>query len=140
MARPDAYNANIINNIIYGFGDDPVDGGIIIQRVETVGPTINIMNNTVVKCYNNIAQGESDVISYTLVIKNNLCQGDTGGSDFVDAGGGLGTTAYNVSEDGSSPDIAYRSMNLHDANSCFRDYDNDDYRLLRTGDEIGDLP
>jgi len=84
-----------------------------------------IANNTVVKGNVGIRQ-DAPAMSGTVVIKNNLCQGNTTG--YADDGGGFGTHSHNVSEDATSPDASYQSKDLH-TNSIFKNYASDDYRL-----------
>jgi len=130
-----AKNVRITNCIIYEFSAN--DGRGIILNQSSNGNTLEVYNNTVVRCYYNIHQDAAS-LSNTLVVKNNLAQ-DPGSADFVDDGGGFGTHGTNVSEDATSPNAAYRSLNCHDGNSCFEDYANDDYRLKAGGDELATL-
>lgn len=132
-------NVLITNNIIYDFGNGPTTVGIRLALSATTSLSATVYNNTVIGCYDGIVQDRDVAISYALIVKNNIVQ-NSGNVDYRDDGGGFGTTGQNISEDDTSPDAAYRNMNLHDGNSCFVDYDNDDYRLISTGDEIGDLP
>lgn len=124
-------NVQATNNIIYG-----ISGGDGIAAVTRFASNIFFANNTIAKCSRGIRQNSS-TFGATFIVKNNLCQGNT--ADFSDAGAGFGTTAKNVSEDTTSPDVSYRSLNCHDGNSCFQDYSNDDYRLVSTGDEMTTL-
>jgi len=123
------------NNIIYGLSGD--NG--IQTRGEFAGDagTFYWYNNTIAKCGNGIIINHADVMG-TYIVKNNLCQGNTT-ADYNEQTGGFDTHAYNVSEDATSPDIAYRSLNCHDGNSCFEDYANNDYKLIAGGDELGTL-
>ena len=128
-----SFSSTTINNIVYGFGNGAGDGGIFIGPPVTAGPTVIVANNTCIKNFNNIVQDRPGAISYDLTLKNNLCQGDTGGSDYRDDGGGFGTTAFNISEDATSPDASYRSKDLH-TNTIFFDFANDNYLLNPAGD------
>lgn len=130
-------NLIITNNIVYGIGDELNFGGIIFNTSLTpTEGTYQIYNNTCVKNFNNFLQeSSSEIFSPTVLVKNNLAQANTGGSDFIDAGTGFGTTAKNVSEDATSPDAAYRSKDMHaGAATVFQNYATDDYRLDSGGD------
>jgi len=121
----------VVNNIVYGIGDDTIEGGIR-AKADNASATLYVYNNTCMKNYNNFVQDIGSG-SATLEFKNNLAQGDTGGSDYHDDGDGFGTTAKNVSEDATSPDAAYQSKDVH-TNSVFKNYASDDYRLDSGGD------
>ena len=89
--------------------------------------TTHYYNNTVIKCTTGIKQDETG-LSGSLTVKNNLVQGCT--NDFVDDGGGFGTHAYNISEDATSPDAAYRNKEV-----AFADEANDDFHLAASDTE-----
>lgn len=127
-------NITVINNIV----SDADQTGICSNGAQDAGNTVYIANNTVINCYRGIQQEDSSLIEGTFTLKNNLVQ-NSDIADYFDAGAGFGTTARNVSEDATSPDVAYRTLNCHDGNSCFLDYPNDDYRLDSGGDEISTL-
>lgn len=136
------YNWNnlvIRNNTVYGVGNGAGEAGIEINTAAGNG-TISILNNTCCKNYNNFFQdAASEAGSPTVTVKNNIAQGDTGGSDFADDGAGWGTSGTNLSEDATSPNASYQSKNCHDGNSCFTDYTNNVFTLDSGGDEITDL-
>lgn len=115
-----ANNILVKNSIVYEFSSGYLRFG---------GTTATAYNNTVISCSYGIVQSAG-----TVTIKNNLVQNSTN-----DDYSGTFTSAKNVSEDATSPDVAYRSQNCHDGNSCFVDYANDDYRLTTGGDEQGTL-
>lgn len=126
------------NGTFYSIGDAAGEGGLIIRNVG-VGDNHIIENNTFAKCYNNMVQ-DGGSVGGTLTIQNNLCQDDQGGQDFAnDGGGGFGTTTKNISEDATSPDVAGRSLNLHDGTSNFIDFPNDNYLMASGGDAIDTL-
>lgn len=117
-------NAAAINNIIYS----AAEAGIGYSTL-AVASIFFISNNTCAKCLVGInTSGDGDA---TVTLKNNLCQGN--GTDFAEGGSGYGTTAKNISEDATSPDVAYRSKDLH-TNTIFENYAGDDYRLDSGGD------
>jgi len=122
-------NTSITNNIVYDVGDSGDEGGIVTF---THSLTQDILNNTVIGCYNGLYQQDNFYNPGVLTTKNNLVQ-NSGGADFGDAGAGFGITGRNVSEDATSPDAAYRSKDLH-TNSVFKNYGSDDYRLDSGGD------
>jgi hypothetical protein len=131
----EATNVRIINNIVYDHSKATANG--IMTFPEYAANVVLIANNTLIGNYNNLNQGEdSSARLANHTIKNNLCQADAGGSDYVDAGGGFGTTGYNVSEDATSPDASYQSKYL-DTNSVFMNYAGDDFRLNPAGDATG---
>lgn len=132
-----ARNLLVKNNIICNIGEAANDSGILIEHI-SAGRTLELYNNTFAKNYENIRHNQASS-SATLTIKNNITQGDTGGGDFVTVGAGWGTTAKNISEDATSPDVALRSINLHDATSNFQDYTNDNYLMASGGSEIDTL-
>ena len=70
-------------------------------------------------------------------MRNNLSQGSVV-ADYA-PGNAIDAHSKNVSEDATSPDASYQEINCHDGSSCFNDYDNDDYSLIATGDEIDTL-
>jgi hypothetical protein len=123
-------NLNLFNSTIYGFSKAAAYG-ILLNKIAS-GGIFNLYNNSLAKNYNNINQSKG-VLNYTLNTKNILCQGDSEGDDFIDSGAGFGTTAKNISEDTTSPDVSYRSKDLH-TNTIFNDYANDDYKLDSAGD------
>lgn len=133
----EATNALIKNNIICNIGNAAGESGIKINHT-TAGRVLDVFNNTLAKNYENIKHAMASS-SATLTIKNNITQGATGGGDFVTAGAGWGTTAKNISEDATSPDVALRSINLHDATTNFQDYTNDNYLMASGGSEIDTL-
>ncbi len=112
----EARNCNIVNNIVYS----AVTHGIMISHYYGSATTL-IANNTFVNCGIGIKQEEVG-LDGSLTMKNNLCQGNT--YDYVDDGGGFGSTANNISEDDTSPDAAYRNTTV-----TFADAANDGYRL-----------
>ncbi len=120
-------NSQITNNIAHSMG---FRGGIFIENIGS-GDTHYIANNTCIGCKDNFIQASASMAG-TLTFKNNLAQGGTN-SDYLDAGGGFGTTSKNVSEDATSPDAAYRSKDVH-TNSVFQNYVANDYRLDPAGD------
>lgn len=125
-------NVLITNNIIYGVGNSGTEAGIafLFTYYDNV---LDLFNNTVIGCYNGIANIEDSEGGVPVkTIKNNLVQA-SGNVDFYDAGSGWGTTAYNVTEDSTGPDAAYDDTDVH-TNSVFEDYGNDDYRLDPDGD------
>jgi len=123
---------NCRNNIVYGVGAETTEGGILVRLGYTGTAIINLYNNTCIKNYNNFIQNRSGT-NDTFVVKNNIAQDNTGGSDFLDAGAGFGTHAKNISEDATSPDAAYQSKDLH-TNSVFVDYDGDNFKIDKDGD------
>lgn len=123
-------NCDIVNNILYGIGDGGSEGGI---QFHTGNETQNVLNNTVVGCFNGINQTDAVSDPGVLAVKNNLCQNN--GTDYTNAGAGFGTTSKNISEDATSPDAAYRSKDMHTgAATVFKNYASDDYRLDSGGD------
>ena len=120
-----AKNLCVMNCILYG-----ISGSYGISLYSTSGNTHTVLNNTVVGCNYGIHQ-DNTANDGTKVVRNNLCQNNT--TDFVDDGGGFGTTSNNISEDATSPDAAYDNTDVH-TNSVFKDYANDDYRLDSAGD------
>lgn len=120
----------IINSIVYGATNEE---GINDASGQS-GATSFICNNAVCKCDEGI-QHYSSTPAHTA--KNNLCQGNTT-ADYTDPSN-IDTHSKNVSEDTTSPDASYQSLNCHDGNSCFVDYPNDDYRLTTGGDELDTL-
>ena len=130
-------SSGIINNTVYGCGDTGNQGGIVYNNITSSDVHV-LYNNTCAKNYNNINY-DNATMTGTLTVKNNLCQGDTGGGDFGDGGGGFGTTAKNISEDATSPDVAGRSLNMHDGTSNFTDYTNNNYLIASGGDAIATL-
>ncbi len=126
---PGQKNILLTNNIIYGIGDGAGEAGINVEAKDDC--TVEVYNNTLIGNDLNFHNSRADS-SVGLIIKNNLCQ-NAGTTDFSQAGAGYGTTAKNVSEDTTSPDVAYRSKDVH-TNSVFKDYANDDYRLDSGGD------
>lgn len=124
-------NATIRNSYIYDVGDGSTDSAIRLNTTGGTGRTINIYNNTIPKCNIGVFQDVATT-NMTYVIKNNLVQGSIN-NDFQDDGAGFGTTAFNISEDATSPDASYRSKDLH-TNSVFLGYATDDYRLDPDGD------
>jgi len=134
-----ASNARVTNNIIYGIGNGSGDCGINLKQNVVGSLNFYVANNTCIKNYSNIYQEHATLVG-NLTLYNNLTQGDTGGDDFGDAGAGFGSThSKNVSEDATSPDASYQSLNCHDGNSCFTNYGSDDYRLTAGGDELSTL-
>ena len=131
-----AYNAAVRNCIIYGASKTGVAGIEINALFYGVYNTHVLYNNTIVKCYNGIRQASGVLNSATVIVKNNLVQGSTN-SDYVDDGGGFGTSAKNYDEDGSGPDSL--TGNFHDGTSNFIDYNSDDYRIDSGGDAIDTL-
>jgi hypothetical protein len=116
------------NCIVYGCSGS---NGIFF-RTQYNGGTYTFYNNTIIGCSVGIRQDSStESKSPVKTLKNNLCQNNT--TDYSDAGAGFGTTAKNVSEDATSPDVAYRSKDVH-TNSVFKDYAANDYRLDSGGD------
>ncbi len=129
-------NVKIYNNIVYDISGSSKPG--IHSFPEYAVNNVLIANNTVINCGRGIWQEEDNSSRIANhIIKNNLVQDC--GTCFVDGGGGYGTHAYNVSEDTTSPDTSYRSLNCHNGNSCFVDYANDDFRLTTGGDELSTL-
>lgn len=126
----DGMNANIRNNIVYGATNG--DGININPKAWGSGGNHTIYNNTCCKNDNNIHQDNTGLGSSTLVTKNNLCQG-SGSNDYLDDGGGFGTTSKNVSEDNTSPDASYQSKDLH-TDTIFENYASNDYRFDPDGD------
>ena len=124
-------HVTITNCIIEGFGNGTIESGIYLNNTDS-NQVHFICNNTLIGNYNNFYQ-DGSLARGTMTFKNNLCQADTGGSDWHDDGGGFGTTSKNISEDATSPDEAYRSKNLH-TNTIFTNYAADDYRLNSAGD------
>lgn len=104
------------NNIIYG-ASGATRAGLTLNGTGTA------YNNTVCKCTEGFSFGISG-----LIAKNNLAQGNT-----TDYSSSANTTAKNISEDATSPDVAYRSKDLH-TNSVFKNYASDDFRLDSAGD------
>jgi hypothetical protein len=125
-----ATNVTIRNSIIYGIGNASGESGIKLDGDAAV--TWSLYNNTIVSCYDNISQAKAVIGSATLLIKNNLTQGGTN-ADWADTGAGFGTSAFNISEDGTSPNAAYQNKDVH-TNSVFKNYAGDDYRLDPAGD------
>lgn len=121
-------NLQIRNCIVYGVGDGGTDSGI---GTDATYKNTYLYNNTCIGNYYNIHQ--VDATPANLTIKNNLCQANSGGADYVNCAGG--TNAKNISEDATSPDAAYRSKDLH-TNSVFVDYGNDNYKIDKDGDVI----
>jgi len=120
-------NTSIRNCISYG-GMKAGGAGI---RIYTTNTNHILYNNTCIGNTWGIWQAGTLLGAGSVVVKNNLCQGNT--TDYVDAGAGFDTTSKNISEDSTSPDAAYQDVDLH-TNSVFEDYDNDDYRLSAAGD------
>ena len=125
-------NMKLTNNIVFGIGNGAGDGGISFQGAAS-GTDIEISNNTCIKNFDNIISEGGVAAVGTLVVKNNLCQSDSGGADYRDDGTGFGTAAKNVSEDATSPDASYQSKDLH-TNSIFNGFATDDYTLDSAGD------
>jgi len=133
-------NVTVRNNILHGFGDGDgsVNAGLFLN-LSNAESTSNyyFYNNTCCKNYNNFRQYSSDLSnSPTIITKNNLCQGNLGGSDYLDAGAGFGTTAKNYGES-DSPDAL--TENFHDGTSNFTNYDGNDYTMASGGDAITTL-
>ena len=122
-------NAIIQNCIVYGLTRVSTTYGGIVTETRAACSHL-LYNNTSVKNYQNYVQSRA-TDEGTKIWKNNLAQGNTGGSDY--AGLYFGTTAKNISEDATSPDAAYRSKDLH-TNSVFVDYANDNYKIDKDGD------
>lgn len=125
-------NGRVTNNIIYGIGNSSNEIGIVVLNVASA-QNVLVANNTVVKCFENIVQNDNAPNADNYIFKNNLCQDDTGGTDWRDDGSTFGTTGTNVSEDATSPDASYRSKDLH-TNTIFNGYATDDYTLDSGGD------
>ena len=132
-------NVLITNNIIYDIGNGAGEGGILNSAVASDAQVIEVYNNTCINNYENFVQDDNAPSADAYIYKNNLAQAGQN-ADWRDDGSGFGTHSKNISEDGTSPDAAYRNMNCHDGNSCFINYGADDYRLVDTGDEIGLTP
>ena len=122
-------NLEITNNIVYGCSNVNAYG-IFIYNYSALQSGL-IYNNTAIGNYYNFYQGRNTSPG-NMVFKNNLTQ-NPGSADYTDAGNGFGTTGHNISEDATSPDVAYRSKDLH-TNTIFKGYATDDYRLDPAGD------
>ena len=118
-------NVYVRNDIIYSISS----GYSAIQLRSYTGTNTFVYNNTMAKCQGNGLKYVDSSANHTA--KNNLCQGNS--TDYENPGY-IDTSAKNISEDATSPDVAYRSKDVH-TNSVFRDYDNDDYRLNMIGDQ-----
>ena len=125
-------NGRVNNNIIHGIGNSANESGIHALNVASA-QNVLVANNTIAKCYENVVMDDNAPAATNYIFKNNLCQGDTGGTDWRDDGAGYGTTGTNVSEDATSPDASYQSKDLH-TNSIFNGYATDDYTLDSGGD------
>jgi hypothetical protein len=125
-------DVTLINNIIYATQAGNGSAGIILHGPSS-GKTHTVYNNTVAKFDNNIYQDDTS-IGGTLNCKNNLAQGGIT-NDYKDDGGGFGTHSKNVSEDATSPDASYQSLDKH---SVFNDYSNDDYGLSSSDTDLDD--
>ena len=136
-------NFRITNNIIYGVGDADGDVGIGFDSTWGDG-TMEVSNNTVIGCYDNIVQeAASDNEAPTIIVKNNMAQGALD-EDYRDDNDGFGTSAYNISMDASSPNTDYRSLTVTDSmedapNSNFlldTDDGSADFVLLDNGEDL----
>ena len=124
----------IWNNIFYDFNDsDGVGGaGIVIDGNLTDVVTAYIYNNT---AYGNDKGFWDTGESTTSTIKNNIANGNT-----IDYNGTFDTTnGFNVSEDTTSPDVAYRSKAVTFDNEAGDDFTVDDSpndTLLDDGEDL----
>lgn len=127
-------NVEIRNNIFYGIGEASREGAIVLRAGVRSSAVFDCLNNTIINCYNGILQYDNfGGSSAGLTFKNNLVQASRS-AGFVDENStGWGTTSKNISEDASSPDVDYRSKDLH-TNSVFQGYATNDYRLDSAGD------
>lgn len=129
-------NVMLRNNCIYDIGDGSTDGGIRMY-LQWNSQTVTFYNNFIDQCYNGFAQAVSENGSPTKTFRNNIVQ-NSGSADYYDPNtNGWGTHSDNYDEDGTGPDSL--TYNLHDGNSCFTDYANDDYTYDSDGDEISTL-
>ena len=117
-----ATNITLTNNIIY-------DCTIGVQLI-SFNRIYFVANNTCIKNTTGFWQDHPSSASNTT-FKNNLAQEN--GTDYLNDGGGFGTTAKNISEDGSGPDAAYDNTDVN-TNSIFNGYATDDYTLDSAGD------
>ncbi len=106
-------NATVRNCIIYDFS----------SAYFRIGVTCDVFNNTIIGCDYNFRR-----LAGTVTLTNNIAQAGVT-ADF----NGAFTSSRNISEDATSPDVAYRSKDLH-TNSVFKNYGADDYRLDSGGD------
>ena len=131
-----AVNVVFRNNIAYKFIKTALGHGFYIYN-EWGTPSTQLYNNTACKNRYGFRLSHPARTTGTIILKNNLSQGSLT-SDYI-TGSAIDTHDKNVSEDATSPDASYQSLNCHDGNSCFNDYDNDDFSLVETGDEITTL-
>lgn len=124
------------NNIIYGF--TKVDSAWNIGRgiafhgeYASHNGTFYLFNNTIAKCNFNFAIYSGNNGNHTW--KNNFSQGavDTGykNESYID------THAKNISQDASSPDASYRSLNKQ---SVFTNYASDNYIIDTDDSDVDD--
>ena len=141
FAQEAAYHPIIRNNVVYGASNNSLGYGIRLYTQYAGSSSEDyVYNNTVCKCRINYSTEYNSAVTGLIHIKDNIAQGSTGTShvDYLNMGS-VDVTSKNISEDATSPDAAYRSINLHDGTSCFADYTNDDYDLDADGDEVTTL-
>ena len=115
------------NNIIYGAGQTAL---YLQTQYGGDAYTAYIYNNTVDISANGITFNNA-ASPGTYTAKNNIVQGCT--TDWIVLG--LDTSGTNISEDATSPDVAYRSIDLHNATSNFNNYGANDYTLVEGSEE-----
>lgn len=127
--------AKIWNNIFYDFDETDGTTGRGMAFDGAVGDvcTAYIYNNTVYGC--DIGFNMTNDANTTTTIKNNIANGN--GTDY--AVGWDTTNGFNVSEDATSPDVAYRSKAVTFDNEAGDDFTVDDSPNDTTLDDGEDL-
>ena len=120
-----ASNTIIRNCVSYGNGDS---GLYIVNNFSSI--TYEVYNNTL--CDNLSGFRMDDDTDGTLILKNNLCYGNTTDYVYPDR---IDTHSKNVSGDKTSPDAAYQDWA---GSANFEDYSNNDYRLKATDATLDD--